>query len=196
MTNEPIDVYFGIDIAYPDQVEIKRIIDKVSHYSNIFVIGATGISHFVDKLDDICQYLYDRDMKFIIYTDTQFRLELIHNVTEKFDDNFLGVYFWDEQGGKQLDIYDYRWVDAGDVKNYTEAADQFVNHLHYWLYRTEHGNVSLPYSAADFPLFTSDYALYWFDYKVGYDVVLAEFGWNYSRQLNVALARGAATFQD
>ncbi|MCK5628813.1 hypothetical protein KAI12_05035, partial [Candidatus Bathyarchaeota archaeon] len=31
------------------------------------------------------------------------------------------------------------------------------------------------------------------DYKAGYDVVLAEFGWNYSRQLNVALCRGAAT---
>lgn len=41
-------------------------------------------------------------------------------------------------------------------------------------------------------LFTSDYALYWFDYLVGYDVVLTQFGWNYSRQLNVALCRGAA----
>jgi hypothetical protein len=47
-----------------------------------------------------------------------------------------------------------------------------------------------------FPLFTSDYALYWFDYKGGYDVVFAEFGWNYSRQLNIALDRGAATAQD
>ena len=44
--------------------------------------------------------------------------------------------------------------------------------------------------------FTSDYALYWFDYKAGYDVVFAEFGWNYSRQLNVALCRGAATVQN
>jgi hypothetical protein len=45
-------------------------------------------------------------------------------------------------------------------------------------------------------LFTSDYALYWFDYKAGYDVLLAQFGWNYSRQLNVALCRGAATMQN
>jgi hypothetical protein len=45
-------------------------------------------------------------------------------------------------------------------------------------------------------LFTSDYALYWFDYKGGYDVVFAEFGWNYSRQLNIALCRGAATAQN
>jgi len=50
--------------------------------------------------------------------------------------------------------------------------------------------------STNFPLFTSDYALYWFDYKGGYDVVLAQLGWNYSRQLNVALVRGAATVQE
>jgi len=44
--------------------------------------------------------------------------------------------------------------------------------------------------------FTSDYTLYWFDYKAGYDVLFAQFGWNYSRQLNVALCRGAATVQN
>jgi len=46
------------------------------------------------------------------------------------------------------------------------------------------------------PLFTSDYAVYWFDYQAGYDVVFAEFGWNYSRHLNVALCRGAANVQN
>ena len=30
----------------------------------------------------------------------------------------------------------------------------------------------------------------------GYDTVFAEFGWNHSRQLNVALNRGAATVQN
>jgi hypothetical protein len=45
-------------------------------------------------------------------------------------------------------------------------------------------------------LFTSDYALYWYDYEAGYDTVFAEFGWNYSRQLNIDLCRGAATLQN
>jgi len=56
----------------------------------------------------------------------------------------------------------------------------------------------LPFSPfpSDFHLFTADYALYWFDYEAGYDVVLGELGWNYSRQLNVALCRGAATIQN
>jgi hypothetical protein len=51
-------------------------------------------------------------------------------------------------------------------------------------------------TSTNYQLFTSDYALYWFDYKAGYDAVFAEFGWNYSRQLNAALCRGAATVQN
>jgi len=50
--------------------------------------------------------------------------------------------------------------------------------------------------ADEFPLFTADYGLYWFDYDAGYDVVLCEFGWNHSRPLNIALCRGAAKMQD
>jgi len=45
-------------------------------------------------------------------------------------------------------------------------------------------------------LFTSDYALYWFDYHFGYDVVFAEVGWNNTRiEKEIALVRGAANFQ-
>jgi len=48
----------------------------------------------------------------------------------------------------------------------------------------------------NFPLFTSDYALYDFNYRGGYDVVLAEFAWNHSRPINVALCRGAAAVRN
>ena len=41
-------------------------------------------------------------------------------------------------------------------------------------------------------MITSDYALQWFDYKSGYDVVLTEIGWNQSTNLAIAQARGAA----
>jgi hypothetical protein len=44
--------------------------------------------------------------------------------------------------------------------------------------------------------FVSDYALYWFDYKAGYDTVFAQFGWNQSRPLHIALCRGAATMHN
>jgi len=47
----------------------------------------------------------------------------------------------------------------------------------------------------DFPVFTSDYALYWWDYKSGYDMVLAQLGWNNTVAQEIALARGAANLQ-
>ena len=44
--------------------------------------------------------------------------------------------------------------------------------------------------------FTSDYALYWFDYLGGYDVVLAQVGWNDTLSRSIGLIRGAARLQD
>ena len=44
--------------------------------------------------------------------------------------------------------------------------------------------------------FTSDYALYWFDYLAGYDTVLAQLGWNQTDSKVIGLVRGAATLQD
>jgi hypothetical protein len=43
---------------------------------------------------------------------------------------------------------------------------------------------------------TADYGLYWFDYKGGYSSVLAEFGSNHSKEINVALCRGAGMAQN
>ncbi|MDH5375394.1 MAG: hypothetical protein OEW95_06230 [Candidatus Bathyarchaeota archaeon] len=102
----------------------------------------------------------------------------------------MGFYAYDEVGGWQLDHHEYRAVY--DADNITHAANQFVYRMSQILrwYTRRYTNET------SFPLFTSDYALYWFDYKAGYDVLLAQFGWNYSRQLNVALCRGAANMQN
>ena len=45
---------------------------------------------------------------------------------------------------------------------------------------------------SDVKIFTSDYALYWFDYQSGYGTVLDQFVGNDSRELSIALCRGAA----
>ena len=192
--NESPDVFVGIDVAHSDVEEIKTLVDEVSSYTNLFVIGSTGISHDQMKLEETCQYLSNQDMQFIIYTDDPRSLELINEVAKKYEDNFMGIYYLDEQGGRQLDLVDLRWVK--EAENYTDAATQFVEGLNGWLNLRSIRNFTFPYIPSDFPLFTSDYSLYWFDYQAGYDVVFAEFGWNYSRQLNVALCRGAATVQN
>jgi hypothetical protein len=86
-------------------------------------------------------------------------------------------------------VPDKEWFAA----NWTEAADKYVNTL---FVRWVHHAIEDQMGGIDLPLFTSDYALYWFDYKAQYDVVFAEFGWNYSRTINVALGRGAANVQN
>ncbi len=79
------------------------------------------------------------------------------------------------------------------IPNCTAAADLFINKtsrplnefINYW-------NLG----SRSFPIFTSDYALYWWDYKAGYDMVLAQLGWNNTVNQEIALTRGAANLQN
>ena len=112
----------------------------------------------------------------------------------RWGDKFLGLYAFDEPGGRQLDNATWKVLLTENwyADNYTDAADKYVNELTLIINHT----IDDQMCGVGLPLFTSDYALYWFDYKSEYDVVFAEFGWNYSRQLNVALCRGAANVQN
>jgi hypothetical protein len=106
---------------------------------------------------------------------------------ERWGDRFLGYYAYDEIGGWQIDMHEWRMV-VDHPANYSDAANIFVTMEKFYLDRFARFRNTTPFN-----LYTSDYALYWFDYEAGYDTVFAEFGWNYSRQLNIAQCRGAAT---
>jgi len=184
------NVFVGIDVAYDNFTEIKSLVDETCSYINLVIIGCKGITHNATRLNEACQYLYDKGLYFIVYSEEPPHAEFLKEIEENWDDRFLGFYAFDEVGGCQLDYREYRAVLA--AHNHTHAANQFediVKHVLEW-YTRNYTN------STRFPLFTSDYALYWFDYKAGYDVVLAQLGWNYSRQLNIALCRGAATAQN
>ena len=194
-TQTPPSLYIGVDVAYENLTATEQLIDKTSSYSNLFVIGCLGDQNET-RLTIISQYVYDKNMSFIVYTDVP------HYPSQQWFDyarthwgsSFLGIYFYDEPGGKQLDQSKYPVVTSAD--NYSDAAEKYINITNWWL---RSGSWAIPNSFAyptEYQLFTSDYALYWYDYKAGYDTVFAEFGWNYSRQLNVALCRGAAAVQN
>jgi hypothetical protein len=74
-------------------------------------------------------------------------------------------------------------------QTYGEVAEGFIEGLHQRLLRG-------PKKETTIPAFIADYALYWFDYKAGYDVVLASFGWNHTIEQDIALVRGAAELQN
>jgi hypothetical protein len=200
----PPDVFVGIDVAYDNVAEIKLLVDEIRPYTNTIVIGSTGITFDMAKLDDVCQYVYDRGFYFMIYAHPindpeklAIQCQWVLNAKPRWDEQFLGLYAFDEPGGRQLDNASYKVVpdeewSAEKYNNFTEAADKYVNTAFIKL----HHIIEDQMCGLNLTLFTSDYALYWFDYKAHYDVVFAEFGWNYSRHINVALDRGAANVQN
>ena len=182
------DVFVGVDVAYGDIAAVKSRIDEVSSYTNLVVIGSTIITYDPAKCSEVCQYAYDRGLYFMIYSSDRLQQKWVEEAKSRWGDRFLGIYVWDEAGGKQLDhTKDMLVNNASDP---AEAERAFVAILNWGI------NWTTNYSSVVLPSFSSDYALYWFDYKAGYNAVFAEFGWNYSRELNIGLVRGAATAQN
>jgi hypothetical protein len=138
---------------------------------------------------------------------------------QRYGDRFLGAYYDDEPAGMQLD---YNWfnfflnyssyfegrphvsplhqifadledkmanVTRPETKDYDTEAEWFQ-----MLFENNEGLNAL--KDAGIKTFTSDYVLYWFDYLGGYDVMLAQFGWNNSYIQDIALVRGAARMQN
>jgi hypothetical protein len=186
------EFFVGVEFAYDNASDLKEVVDKVKDYTNLFVVGALEISLNQTMLNETCDYVYDAGLSFIVFFigPTNYDYDpyvWIIEARQKYGDRFLGVYRNDEPGGNQLDNGRSKFVF--EAKNYTDAAETHVKYLHEHLVQED-----WLYSGAR--VFTADYGLYWFDYKAGYDTVLAEFGWNFSRQLHVALCRGAARVQN
>jgi hypothetical protein len=184
-SNHP-DVFVGVDAAYDNVENMKSLVDEVRSYANFFVIGSTGITFNITKLNDVCQYVNDSGLHFTTYMHTTTLVnqsQWISYARQRWGYRFLGLYTYDEPGGHQIDRDDPFMVIT-QADDYFDAADKYVENLN---------RILLEFKYHDFPLITSDYALYDFDYKAGYDLVLTEFAWNHSRLLNIALCRGAAT---
>jgi hypothetical protein len=139
----------------------------------------------------------------------------VETAKQKYGDRFLGVYYDDEPGGFTLD-YDWEQFFA-NYSNYSSLRSNTALHKIYAKlieanasgtkpdkYDLEatyfadllaanfhHSNGTTP----EFTTFTSDYGLYWFDYSGGYDVILAQLGWNHTYVQDIGLVKGAARLQ-
>jgi hypothetical protein len=77
--------------------------------------------------------------------------------------------------------------NANPLLTYESTANVFVDDLNTKMECLQEKSVTA---------FTSDYVLYWFDYLSGYDVVMAQVGWNHTIEQDIALVRGAANMQN
>jgi hypothetical protein len=185
-----------VDVGFGDEEDVYRVANALEGQSNLIIIGSTDVTTDTAKLTRVCDFLNQKGFYFIIYVGYRPMLfppagpdsSFVQTASNRWGDKFLGMYIFDEPGGKQLDYP----VTSGDkivpkADNVSDAAIHYVMTINGFqlLYHDYY------YDATDTPLFTSDYGLYWFDYLCGYDVVFGEFTGNNSRQLAMAMTRGA-----
>jgi hypothetical protein len=92
-----------------------------------------------------------------------------------------------------LTILPYEQVlQQNPIQTHDDAANAFVNMNKQYLADINKKQLT----KESITVFTADYGLYWWEYQSGYDIVLAEFGWNNSITQEISLVRGAATFHN
>jgi hypothetical protein len=198
-STEP-DVFVGVDVAYGDENAVYKVTEAVKGYANLIILGSLNVTTNTTKLVNVCDYLYKNGFHFIVYVasakvgalppegpDPSF----FQIAIGRWGDKFLGAYMFDEVGGKQVDNATVKPVPAANT--FSDAAIHFILGVEPFLSLYKGG---VYYAVPEMKLFTSDYALYWYDYLSGYNVVFGEFVGNQSRQVTVALCRGAAYSQN
>lgn len=201
-SNSSPTAFIGVDVGYGDSTAVYNIADAVTGYANLIIIGSLEVTSNTTALTNVCDYLYQKGFYFIIYVgfakegvfppqgpDPSF-FQMAEN---QWGVKFLGAYMFDEPGGKQLDLP----VNSPDrpaptASGYTDAAAHFI--LDVGSYLSLYKEVY--YDVPQMNLFTSDYALYWYDYLSGYNVVFSELLGSQTDQLAISLNRGAAECQN
>ncbi len=191
-----------MDVAYGNETDVYAIADAVYGYANLIIVGSLNVTENTAALTRVCNFLYQKGFYFIVYVgfaktdylppcgpDPAF----FSRASVQWGDKFLGAYFFDEVGGNQLDTQEkvVSSVPSSqfNARDYAFASEAYVAGL------TGDLAISVGWfspSPVQSQLFTSDYGLYWYDYLSGYGTVFTEFVGNQSRQIAVALDRGAA----
>jgi hypothetical protein len=220
---EPI--YFGVAFGGETVMQAKLIIDRTKSYTNLFILdsGINSISTNESAAKEVCDYAVNSGLNIIINMGSwtpnnwPWQIKFLNNSRSIYGDKFLGAYYDDEPGGIPLD---WNWtkqfaenslvfgrrpnpLDLTAIRNKLQTANETgIQPENYaieaqWfqqlLLRNRGHNDLKRYNITSF---TSDYALYWFDYLGGYDTLLAQFGWNESINQQISLVRGAATLQN
>ncbi len=198
--NTKAPVYLGVAFGGNTVDQAKAIIDRTKNYTNLFILQSAPITKNQTATTEICDYAFASGLNLIVYfndfeprvlaqKDLTWRTAWVNSAKSMYGAHFLGIYYYDERGGIYLDNNKTAsgWHLPANA-TYDTAANIFEQG-----FLRDTGTIALKNMSV--PIFCSDYALYWFDYRSGYDVVLAEVGWNNTLAQEIALVRGAANFQ-
>jgi hypothetical protein len=192
--------YIGVAFGGDTVEQAKALIDRTKTYTNLFILQSGPISYNQSATTEICDYAAQNGQSVIVYfgdmspyildrRGLSWRLTWVENAKTAYGNQFLGVYYYDEPGGIYIDADKSTagWKMPAN-STYDSIANRFVRG-----FQRDQGTVFLKNNSI--PVVCSDYALYWFDYKGSYDIVLAQLGWNNTPAQEIALVRGAANFQ-
>jgi hypothetical protein len=221
--NKDPEFYVGISFNGNTVDEAKLLIDRTALYTNLFVLQSNPISRNESAVKEICNYAVNNGLFIIVNLGTfnetywPWQFALFQNGSTLWGQHFLGVYYDDEPGGVQLD---YNWDEFFNRTGWFFESNRTASLLHqvYAQYMDFKVNGTKPLNydldattflsyfkfnsglrdltAAGIRTFTSDYAMYWYDYLGGYDVLLTQFGWNNSYIKDIDFIRGAARLQN
>ncbi len=66
-SNQNVDLFVGVDVAYGDENEVYAVANAVSGYANLIIVGSLTVTNNTAKLTRVCDYLYQRGFYFIVY---------------------------------------------------------------------------------------------------------------------------------
>jgi hypothetical protein len=216
---KPSGFHFGVSFCGNTTAQAELLINKVKAYTNLLVIQSGPVSVNETAINEIVNYAVASGLDVIVYfgyfnPNDPWQIPWLDYAKQEWGSHFLGIYLNDEPGGQAIDA------------NWTAFADQFSigNTSDYYMH-VESINLALngtlpfdSYEASEAAYhfvtewregldlsqlqsrsinsFTSDYALYWFDYLIGYNTIFAELGSNQSATQAIDLVRGAADLQN
>lgn len=208
--------HVGVSFCGNTTDQAKLLIDRVKNYTNLLVVQSGPVSTNETSMNEIVNYAVCSGLDVIVYfgffnPKYTWQVPWLDYAKLHWGSHFLGVYLNDEPGGQTIDanwtgyfnqikIRDtFAYSSHGPGVNLQLNGSQPIDNneaAYHFITAVQNGLGLNQLKIRQITSFTSDYALYWFDYQGGYDTIFAQFGSNQSITQTIDLARGAARQQN